>query len=141
MENERDIVPAGYAALLARNLKSEFPEMRGFSRRNLKYMRAFAATWPDQTIVHAPLAQITWYHNIALLERLGDPQTRFWYASKAMEHGWSRNIMALEIEIRPHDTHKPMGVATYRTVKRLPKELKGQLPKPKEIAKLLEEVT
>ena len=51
---------------LATNLRSAFPEMKGFSPRNLKYMRAFAETYPDEQIVQEVLAQITWYHNIAL---------------------------------------------------------------------------
>ncbi len=43
------------------------------------------------------------------------------------------------VEYALHDARKPIGVATYRTVKRLPRELKGQLPNPEEIAKLLED--
>ncbi|HAX76520.1 MAG TPA: hypothetical protein DCY88_11940 [Cyanobacteria bacterium UBA11372] len=53
---------------LATDLRGAFPEMKGFSPRNLKYMRAFAETYPDEQIVQEVLAQITWYHNIALLE-------------------------------------------------------------------------
>jgi predicted nuclease of restriction endonuclease-like (RecB) superfamily len=47
---------------LAKDLRKEFPEMKGFSPRNLKYMRAFAETYPDEQIVQEALAQITWYH-------------------------------------------------------------------------------
>jgi hypothetical protein len=55
---------------LARDLSQAFPDMRGLSPRDLEYMRAFAAAWPDRTIVQEALAQITWYHNLALLEKL-----------------------------------------------------------------------
>ncbi len=55
---------------LAADLRHAYPEMTGLSPRNLKYMRAFAEAWSDEAIVQAPLAQITWYHNIALLEKL-----------------------------------------------------------------------
>ena len=55
---------------LAADLRRAFPEMSGLSPRNLKYMRAFGEAWPDGPIVQAPLAQITWYHNIALMEKL-----------------------------------------------------------------------
>ncbi len=55
---------------LAVDLRRSFPNMTGLSSRNLKYMRAFGAAWPDEAIVQAALAQITWYHNIALLEKL-----------------------------------------------------------------------
>jgi hypothetical protein len=54
---------------LAGDLRTAFPDMGGPSSRNLKYMRAFAAAWPKRAIVQAALAQITWYHNIALVER------------------------------------------------------------------------
>jgi predicted nuclease of restriction endonuclease-like (RecB) superfamily len=87
---------------LAADLHEAFPEMKGFSPRNLKYMRAFAAAWPDRQIVQGSLAQLTWYHHIALLEKLDSPQPRLWYAARALEHGWSRNILALQIEAQAH---------------------------------------
>lgn len=87
---------------LSADLRKAFPDMSGFSPRNLKYMRAFAATWPDREIVQAPLAQLTWYHNIALLEKLNAPEERLWYAAKSLEHGWSRNILTLQIEAKAY---------------------------------------
>lgn len=83
---------------LAKDLQKEFPEMKGFSTRNLNYMRAFAETYPDEQIVQEVLAQITWYHNIALLEKLKSPEERLWYARKITEQGWSRNMLVLQIE-------------------------------------------
>jgi predicted nuclease of restriction endonuclease-like (RecB) superfamily len=88
---------------LSEDLKEAFPEMNGFSPRNLKYMRKFASEWPRREIVQAVLAQITWYHNLALLEKCRDPDTRLWYAHKTVENGWSRNILALQIECRLHE--------------------------------------
>jgi len=54
---------------LSHDLKVSFPEMSGFSPRNLKYMRKFAECWPDRSIVQEVLAQIPWHHNIALMEK------------------------------------------------------------------------
>ncbi len=88
---------------LSADLRREFPDMQGLSPRNLKYMRAFAAAWPDRHIVQEVLAQITWYHNIALLDKLDAPEVRLWYARKAHEEGWSRNILVLQIERRLHE--------------------------------------
>jgi predicted nuclease of restriction endonuclease-like (RecB) superfamily len=82
---------------LAGDLKRAFPDMQGFSPRNLKYMRAFAAAYPAREFVQAPLAQITWYHHVTLLDKIREPAERLWYAGKAVEHGWSRDIMALQI--------------------------------------------
>jgi len=88
---------------LSADLRQAFPDMRGLSPRNLKYMRAFASAWPERQIVQEGLAQITWYHNIALLERLGDLQTRLWYAQKTIANGWSHNILIMQIENAAHE--------------------------------------
>lgn len=85
---------------LAEDLRLAFPEMKGFSPRNLKYMRAFAQAWPDEAIVQEALAQLPWYHHLALLDKLPAPETRRWYAAKAIEHNWSRNILVMQIETR-----------------------------------------
>ncbi|THJ16470.1 MAG: DUF1016 domain-containing protein [Nitrospira sp. CG24D] len=87
---------------LAADLREAFPEMKGFSPRNLKYMRAFASAWPDRNIVQAALAQLTWYHQLALLEKLESRELRLWYAAKTLEHGWSRNMLAAQIEAQAH---------------------------------------
>ena len=83
---------------LARDLKREFPDMKGFSRTNLMYMRAFAEAWPDEQIVQRCVGQLPWRHNIALLEKLKDLEPRLWYAQKATENGWSRDILVMQIE-------------------------------------------
>ncbi len=90
---------------LAADLRDAFPDMKGFSPRNLKYMRAFAAAWSDREVVQAALAQVTWYHNITLLEKLDTPEERLWYAARTVEHGWSRNILAMQIETRARLRH------------------------------------
>ena len=88
---------------LSHDLRKAFPDMTGFSARNLKYMRKFAESWPKRSIVQEVLAQITWYHNLALLEKASDSKIRLWYANKTLEHGWSRNILAIQIETRLHE--------------------------------------
>lgn len=87
---------------LAHDLREFFPEMKGFSPRNLKYMRAFAAAWPDSTIVQQAVAQLSWRHNIALLEKLKTSEDRLWYAAKSYQHGWSHNVLAIQIEAKAH---------------------------------------
>lgn len=66
---------------LARDLRNAFPHMKGFSPRNLKYMRAFAEARPDPQFVQEVLAQLPWYHQLALLDKLPDHESRTWYAS------------------------------------------------------------
>ena len=102
---------------LAFDLHRAFPDMTGLSPRNLKYMRAFAAAWPDEAIVQGPLAQITWYHNIALLKKLRTESQRLWYAHATVEHGWSRAVLVHWIE---SDLYQRQGKATTNFVKSLP---------------------
>jgi predicted nuclease of restriction endonuclease-like (RecB) superfamily len=85
---------------LAHDLRVHFPGMQGFSVRNLKYMRAFAKGWPDPEIVQQLLHKLPWGHNLVLLDKLPDAETRRWYAAKAVEHNWSRNILVMQIESR-----------------------------------------
>ena len=85
---------------LSHDLRTAFPEMKGFSPRNLKYMRAFAEAWPDEEFVQAVLAQLPWYHQLALLDKLPSFEARRWYAAKAIEHNWSRNVLVMQIETR-----------------------------------------
>jgi len=83
---------------LAQDLKIEFPEITGFSPRNLKYMRTFAETYPDETIVHQLGAQIPWKHNCVILDKVKDSEQRIWYIRKTIENGWSRAVLIHQIE-------------------------------------------
>ena len=103
---------------LAKDLKREFPDMRGFSLSNLKYMRAFAEAWSDGAIGQQPIGQIPWGHNISLLEKLKDTEERIWYAKKTIEHGWSRNVLTMQIET---ELYKRQGGAVTNFERMLPK--------------------
>ncbi len=102
---------------LASDLRNEFPMMKGFSPRNLKYMRAFAQAWPDPEFVQGVLAQLPWYHQLALLDKLESTETRLWYAQKAIENNWSRNVLVMQIETKLHDRQ---GSAVTNFEQRLP---------------------
>lgn len=88
---------------LARDLREAFPEMKGFSRANLLYMRSFAEVWPDEQIVQQLAGQLPWFHNVVLITRLKDDPTREWYARKAVADGWSRVTLELNIRNRLHE--------------------------------------
>ena len=102
---------------LSADLRRAFPDMRGFSPRNLKYMRAFADAWPEREIVQEALARITWYQNVALLEKLKDREQRLWYAHAAREQGWSRDVLVLQIE---RSLHLRQGQAVTNFQRTLP---------------------
>ena len=76
----------------------EFPQTTGYSVRNLKYMAKFAQLFPDAEFVQASLAQITWYHNIALMDKVKDTDAYLWYAVQTAKNGWSRNVLVHQIE-------------------------------------------
>ncbi len=85
---------------LAHDLRTAFPDMKGFSRANLMYMRAFAESWPDESIVQQAVGQLPWGHNLVLLTRLKEPRQRLAYAQRAILHGWSRAVLNIHIETR-----------------------------------------
>lgn len=85
---------------LANDLRKEFPDMKGFSRANLMYMRSFAESWDDEQFVQQLVGQIPWGHNIALITKLKNRTEREWYIHKTLEHGWSRDILVMQIETR-----------------------------------------
>lgn len=82
---------------MAKDLQEAFPEMRGFSARNLKYMRKLAECWPDYPIVQEVIAQIPWSSNISLMDKIKDSEQRLWYAKKTIENGWSKSVLDLQI--------------------------------------------
>jgi len=114
---------------LAEDLRRVFPDMSGFSARNLKYMRAFAEAWPDESIVQQVAAQLPWFHNCVLLDKVSDEGIRKWYARATVEYGWSRNVLVHQIE---SDLYGRKGKALTNFGRTLPapqSELAGQMLK------------
>ena len=83
---------------LAYDIKLEFPDSKGYSVRNLKYMSKLAEEYPDRAFVQQVVAQIPWGHNVVLLDKLSDFNQRKWYIEKCGENGWSRNVLIHQIE-------------------------------------------
>ena len=100
------------------DLKREFPQMKGFSARNMRYMKSFAEAYLDEAILQRSIAKLPWRHNIALLEKLKSREERLWYAQQAIENGWSRDILVLQIESQ---LHRRLGNATTNFEQVLPK--------------------
>jgi len=83
---------------LSADLRHAFPGMKGFSLRNLRYIRAFAASCPDADFLQQVAAKLPWGHIMRLLDAVQEPLEREWYARAAVEHGWSRSILAHQID-------------------------------------------
>ncbi len=102
---------------LAKDLKSSFPDMKGFSLTNIKYMVQFAKEYPEFPISQQVVGQIPWGHNILLLQRLETLQDRLWYVHKTIEHGWSRNVLLHWLD---SNLHKREGKAITNFQNTLP---------------------
>jgi predicted nuclease of restriction endonuclease-like (RecB) superfamily len=130
---ERGTWGTGVVDRLAEDLHLAFPEMEGFSPRNLRRMRAFyraypldekaRAVWPRTVaklgLVKWPpaVAKLPWAHNVILLEKCKNPQERNWYAEAAVTHGWSRDILVHQVE---SGFHKRQGKALTNFKRTLP---------------------
>ncbi|MEM6836651.1 MAG: PDDEXK nuclease domain-containing protein [Cyanobacteria bacterium P01_C01_bin.120] len=98
---------------LAKDLRQEFPEMKGFSPRNLHYMRAFAETYADETILQQVVANLPWGHNVRLMEAVKNPEERLWYAQQAIAQGWSRNILMMQIDHQLYSQHQSGAITNF----------------------------
>ncbi len=83
---------------LAADLKIAFPDAKGYSVRNLKYMAKFASVYTDEEFVQQAVAQIPWGHTVVLLDKFTDDTIRNWYVQKTIDNTWSRNVLIHQIE-------------------------------------------
>lgn len=83
---------------ISKDLRKEFPEMKGLSYQNISYMRQFAIEYNDKQFLQQPIGEIPWGHNITIFSKLKDNNERFWYIHKTIENGWSRNVLSLQIQ-------------------------------------------
>jgi predicted nuclease of restriction endonuclease-like (RecB) superfamily len=114
---------------LATDLGKEFPDMHGLSARNLKYMRKFAQTYPDISIVQRSVAQLPWAHQVILMDKVKSQAEREFYIGKAVENGWSRDILSLQIQSNLY-SRQSKAITNFET--RLPNpqsDLAGQMLK------------
>lgn len=84
---------SGVIKRLAEDLRTEFPDMKGLSARNLQYMTTFAGAWTRGPIGQHPAAQLPWGHIMVLLDKVPRQETRDWYAASAVEYGWTCNVL------------------------------------------------
>lgn len=83
---------------IAAELKMSFPTLKGFSTRNLKYMKTFYNEYKDdEEFVHLG-AQLPWKHNVSLIEKVKDKEIRKWYMQKCLDEGWSKSVLIYQID-------------------------------------------
>lgn len=97
-------------ARLSNDLSKTFPDMKGFSPRNLLFMRAFVETYPEISIVKQVVSLIPWGHIVRLIQTVKDPGVREWYIRSTVTHGWSRSVLEMQIN---RQLHRREGKATH----------------------------
>lgn len=113
VEQERHSWGDDVVGLLAQDLRARGELGRGFSRRNLFYMRRFAAVWPDEQIVQTLSAQIGWSHHQVLLDAVSHSTDLYgWYAAKAIEGRWSVRHLRGQIDLKIH-LRQGAAIANY----------------------------
>ena len=114
---------------IAADLQKAFPEMKGFSPRNLKYMRSFSEAYPDEQFVQQVVAQIPWGHNLRILDAVKVPVEREWYIRQTIEQGWSRNVLVHQMESGLYRRQGKADTNFSRTLPDAQSELAQQLLK------------
>jgi predicted nuclease of restriction endonuclease-like (RecB) superfamily len=109
-------------AQIAFDLQDAFPDMKGFSVRNLHYMRLFAEKCPGLQFVQQSAAQLPWFHIVILITKLSDPNLREWYAKEAIQQAWSRDTLTIQIK---NQLHIRKGAAITNFDKNLPSPQAG----------------
>ncbi|WP_422139938.1 DUF1016 N-terminal domain-containing protein [Endozoicomonas sp. ALC020] len=124
----------GFLKQLNKDLSSEFPDIKGFSLSNIKYIRQWHLFYRDeveksQQLV-GQLTSIPWGHNLKIISKCQTTAEALYYVGKTIERGWSRNVLA---EYALSDIQKPIGVSEYQLTHSLPENLQSQLPSIEEI--------
>ncbi|MEA3445294.1 MAG: DUF1016 N-terminal domain-containing protein [Bacteroidota bacterium] len=123
---------------MSHDIKESFPDMSGFSPRNLKYMRKFAEAWQDFEIMQRTVAQIPWRSNITLLDKIKDHRLRLWYAQKTIENGFGKDMLVFQIESKLHEREgKAVSNWESEITKSLPENIRCNLPTIEEIEREL----
>ena len=114
---------------MAQDLKSAFPQMKGFSKRNIEFMQQFALSYQDvipkqlvSKFLSPPIFNIPWGHNIAIMQKIQDKTERLWYAKKTVENGWSRNVLTIQIETNLYDRQAKIETKTNNFALTLPQK-------------------
>jgi predicted nuclease of restriction endonuclease-like (RecB) superfamily len=100
---------------LSKELNQAFPLMKGFSVRNLKYMRQFASIYADKQFVQEVLAQLSWYNNLTLMQKVKDDKVRKWYVVKSIENGWSQAVLVHQIESNLYGRSETKKLTNFTT--------------------------
>ena len=119
---------------LSKDMKMRFPSAKGYSVRNLKYMKKFAQIFTEDDVDEYGLGRITWSHHQILMSKVSNREEYIWYLEKTLEHKWSVDDLTSQVaEYALRDMSKPIGVSEYHLCTDLPLDLKNALPAVEDI--------
>lgn len=93
----------GTVQQLAKDLQQDFPGVRGFSSRNLHYMRRFYLTYKDNSKLQPLVAEISWSHNTIILDKCSDDLQREFYIKMSIKFGWSKRTLSVELDSKAYE--------------------------------------
>lgn len=96
--NENQKWGNSFLSNLSRDIKAHFPNVTGYSVRNLRDMKKFAAIFSEDDIDQYGLAGVTWYHHKALMGKVKNKEQYIWYAEKTIQNGWSHDVLVMQID-------------------------------------------
>jgi len=89
---------SGFLEQFSHDMRQAFPEMQGFSKRNLEHMRRFATLYPKIEFAKQSVSQLPWGHVVRLMQMIKNDMEREWYAQQTIKNGWSRSVLEMQIE-------------------------------------------
>lgn len=111
---------------LAKDLKMEFPNIKGMSARNLRYMQKFAKEYRKNEFLQEVLAKLSWNHNQILLDKVKNKKERVWYATKSLENGWSTTVLSHQISLKLYDRQALLENKTENYSETLPNDISNK---------------
>lgn len=82
---------------LAKDLKMEFPTLKGMSARNLRYMQKFATEFDNDEFLQHDVAKLPWTSVTTIMDQVKDKEQRNWYIKESVQNGWSRPVIVHQI--------------------------------------------
>lgn len=104
--NEKSSWGNKFIESLSTEMKIEFPNIKGFSIRNIKNMKKFYKELSEDEKVQMASAQIPWSHNLIILNKIKNTNERLWYIEKCVENGWSADVLELQIDTKLYERQK-----------------------------------
>ena len=111
---------------LSKDMKMRFPSAKGYSVRNLKYMKKFAQIFTEDDVDEYGLGRITWSHHQILMSKVSNREEYIWYLEKTLEHKWSVDDLTSQVKSQLYE-RQAVANKISNFERRLPAEQKDMV--------------